>query len=105
MEDKMKTLKNLDLRVRPFILEGTPTEEQLVNEPTHRRIYRTMLAMGKGTPEQAVDVLDLQFKLAACEDQVELSDTEFNLLKERVRQNPMQLADFFWGQVLRNLEG
>lgn len=100
----MKTLKNLDSHLNPLVLDGEVTEEQLLKEPTFRRIYRLSLAMGKGTPEQAIDSSDLQIKLSKCEDQVELSDSEFALLKDRVRQNPSQLADFFWGQLLKNLE-
>ncbi len=100
----MKLLKNLNVRLKPFLLEGEPTEVQRLNEPTFRRLYRLALAMGKGTPEQALDSSDLQDKLAKDVNELDLTDSEFNLLKDRVRQNPTQLADFFWGQLLKNLE-
>ncbi len=100
----MKTLKNLDLQLKPVDTGDLITEDQYQAQPTFRKMYRLLLALGKGSPEQAVDSIDLGLKLRDCPEQVELSDTEFALLKDRVRQNPTNLIAYYFGQLLKNLE-
>lgn len=100
----MKTIKNLDAQLK-VLDDGDPiVQQQQSNQPTFRKMYRLILAAGKGTPEQAVESLDVSLKLKEAKDHVELSDSEYALLKDRIRQNPTGLMDHFWGQLLKSIE-
>lgn len=100
----MRTLKNLNERLLPVVVEGEASQEEKDMQPTFKKLYRLVIAVGKGSVDQAIDSLDLGEKLARSGETTELSESEYSLLKDRVRQNPTGLVDHFLGQLLRNLE-
>lgn len=99
----MKRLEGLEDKVLPLEVGDVLPTDAYTNQATFKKLFRLALATGKGTPEQTLEQYDLGLKLRDTGNDIDLENSEYERLKDCVRQNPNQLASHFLAQLLKKL--
>jgi hypothetical protein len=93
----MKTVKSI--KEKPTaIVEGDG-----INVPTFQNMMRYSVGMNV-SGEKSIDAVQVGLKLSVEQDEVQLEDAEFELLKSACRTNPMKYGDHFQGQLMTILK-
>jgi len=97
----MKTIKGL--RNKPGLLEEEPGINSTI--PIFRLLFKNMI--GKSLAKSGDDSIDryqVGMKLMQDQDDIELEDAEFLLLKDAVETNQSQLAAHYHAQMMMKLK-
>lgn len=99
----MKTIKGL-------LSKPVPTEMQIEKgikevRDTYRKMFKQAVehTLGK-SKENAIENYQLGLKLMQDQDEIQLEDAEFKLLKEACESNPLQWISHFQAQILIKLK-
>lgn len=96
----MKTIKDIDAQIQHWE-DGFP-KDQL---PTYRRMFCNALGVAKANSgDEAVSIFDLGIKIKNClENDIDLENAEFELLRRCVIANTANLYAHFQAQMIKKL--
>lgn len=99
----MKVIKGVNEKLDVFTLTD---EGEQKDKATFKDMYRTIISLSLGNSgDQALEMFELGLKIKNTkENDVELEDAEFKLLKDKVAENKLQQPAYFIGQLLSKLK-
>jgi len=92
----MKTLKGIKAKPEPL-----DPEQKLDGIPTYQTMMKYSVSMNLGkSAENSIECYQVGLKLKLDQDEIQLEDAEFKVLKEAVEANPMRYMAHFHGQLM-----
>ena len=94
----MKKIVGLEEKVKSF------DEKDSVLQPFKEFFQAAVKFSVKKSGEEAVDLFEINLKLKAAKDEVELEDAQFKILKTCCNENPVGWPSVIHGQLYKKLQ-
>lgn len=101
----MKEILGISDKLTAFEEKEGDAEKVKDQMPTFKHLFRNSLALATlRHKEKAVVAYDLNEALKKAADSIVVEDEEIAVLRDAVEQNPMQLTNHLWAQLLRKVQ-
>jgi hypothetical protein len=98
----MKVIKNVDDKIESLIDDPTPEIMEMAD--SYRRLIKVFVGNSIGSSgEEAVELVQIAFKMRQAQPDIELEDHEFTVLKKKVDENALKIPARFHGQLVLKL--
>jgi len=101
----MKEILGIDDKLTAFEEKDGDAEKMKDQMPTYKHLFRNSLALATlRNKEKSVVAYDLNEGLKKATDTIIVEDEEIAVLRDAVEQNPMQLTNHLWAQLLKKVQ-